>query len=273
MEVLRTIRVLSGARRGSSRPILVETNAGPRLVKLRGVPQGTGPLVAEIVVGAIAESLGLAVPARCLVDVDADAYVPEGDDELRDVMVGSGGINLGFDYLDPARDLAGRDTDSISADDRAAILWLDRFVMNPDRTARNPNLMRSRDRTWLIDHGAALGFQYDWSLVTESTPARPPIELDPHLFASSVLPEDLLGWDEIFSARVTRAVLESALAEVPDIFLEPLLGSESPESSEHRRAAYVAFLWKRLEAPRGFLVPALVASSARRGRPPRLARP
>jgi hypothetical protein len=267
MRTLTATRILSGARRGSSRPILVDTAAGPRLVKLRGVPQGIGPLVAEIIVGAIAEALGLAVPARCLVEIDANAHVPQGDDELHDVMIASGGVNLGFDYLDPARDLTATEAQSISAGDRAAILWLDRFVMNPDRTARNPNLMASGGRTWLIDHGAALSFQYDWSLVTEATARRAPMELDPHLFASSVTATDLREWDELFAARVTRDVLTGAVADVPSEFLDPMLGG-APIAD--RRANYVALLTKRLEAPRGFLEAATITSTARRGRPPRL---
>ena len=58
MKELTALRAIEGGRRGSSRPIVVETNAGACLVKLRGAAQGTGPLVAEIVVGAIAEAIG-----------------------------------------------------------------------------------------------------------------------------------------------------------------------------------------------------------------------
>ena len=72
----------------------------------------------------------------------------------------------------------------MNADDRAAILWLDRFVMNPDRTARNTNLLWWENRLWLIDHGAALGFQYDWSSVSESSTRSQSVEMDPHLFST-----------------------------------------------------------------------------------------
>ncbi|MEO6878326.1 MAG: HipA family kinase, partial [Gemmatimonadaceae bacterium] len=254
MKVARTVRVISGERRGSSRPLLVETSSGPQIVKLRGVPQGTGPLVAEIIVAEFAEAIGLSVPARCLVELDAGAVVPDGDDELDDVMRESGGLNLGFNFLDPATDLAARDVASISSDDQAAILWLDRFVMNPDRTASNPNLMRSRDRLWLIDHGAALGFQYNWPAVTEDAAARPPLEHEPHLFAATVSPNELAEWDGILAARVTRDVLEAAVAQVPDEFLLPLLADDRTGGALlRRRAAYAAFLWKRLKTPRGFL--------------------
>ncbi len=258
MDVLRALRVVSGKRRGSSRPVVVETDAGIRFVKLRGAAQGTGPLVAEIIVGALADAIGLSVPARSLVHLDPGIDVIDGDDELTDLLNASVGLNLGFDYLVNARDLDRRELEAMSADDRAAILWLDRFVLNPDRTARNPNLVWSEGRVWLIDHGAALAFQYDWSLVRESTPRAVRPESEPHLFANMVAPSDLALWDEMLAARLTRDVLESTVAEVPDTFLAPLLPpnllwSDADEALRRRRAAYVAFLWKRLAGPRSFL--------------------
>lgn len=266
MKTVRVTRIMSGKRRGSSRPILVDTDAGPRIVKLRGVPQGPGTLVAEVIVAELAEALGLSVPQRMLVELDASAPVPDGDDELDDVIRGSHGLNLGFEYLDPARDIVAAETKLVSSDDQAAILWLDRFVMNPDRTASNPNVMLARGRTWLIDHGAALGFQYNWSGVTEDAPARPPVEYEPHLFASLVSTEDLLAWDALFAARMTRDVIDAAIAQVPDEFLEPLVGADATvDAIRRRRAAYGAFLWKRLRMPRGFLS-AVTPDRPRRGR-------
>jgi hypothetical protein len=259
MDVLRALRISSGKRRGSSRPVVVETEAGPRFVKLRGAAQGTGPLVAEIIVGAFADAIGLSVPTRSLVYLPDAIDVTDGDDELEDLLRASVGLNLGFGYLADARDATAREVEMMSADDRATILWLDRFVLNPDRTSQNPNLVYSDRRIWLVDHGAALRFQYDWSQVTEESPRTVRPEAEPHLFASSVSPSDLAEWDEILAARITREVIESAVAAVPDTFLMPMLSpvSEADEMEEalrRRRAAYVAFLWKRLAAPRTFLV-------------------
>ena len=262
MKVLTALRAVEGGRRGSSRPIVVETDAGACLVKLRGAAQGTGPLVAEIIVGALAEAIGLLVPARALVELTADVDVPERDAELRDLMAASIGLNLGFAYLAGARDLTPSEIDVVSPDDRATILWLDRFVMNPDRTARNTNLLWWDARLWLIDHGASLGFQYDWSSVSESSVRTQSWEMDPHLFAAGVAVDAMAEWDEVFAARITRDVLEGAVAEVPDSFLAPLLDPSArlageSEALRRRRAAYSAFLWKRLKAPRGFSDPGI----------------
>jgi hypothetical protein len=259
MQTLRALRIVSGRLRGSSRPVVVDTEAGLRLVKLRGAAQGTGPLVAEVIVSALADAIGLSIPARSLVYLAGGLEVDEGeDDELHDLLHASVGLNLGFNYLDDARELTLREIESISADDRAAILWLDRLVLNPDRTMRNPNLVWSKGRVWLIDHGASLGFQYDWSSVTDETPRAVRADVEPHLFADVVSPIDLAGWDEIFAARITRVVLEAAVASVPDTFLEPILpvvndAGQAGQELRRRRAAYVEFLRRRLAPPRPFL--------------------
>ena len=55
-------RLISAEKQGSSRPVVSETDAGYFLTKLRGAAQGTAALIAELIVGAIAEALGLCVP-------------------------------------------------------------------------------------------------------------------------------------------------------------------------------------------------------------------
>mgnify|MGYP003694533379 CR=1 FL=1 len=65
------------------------------------------------------------------------------------------------------------------------VLWLDALVMNPDRTPDNPNVLVAEGRSWLIDHGAALPFQYSWGTVTEDSPRTAAYALDRHLFAAT----------------------------------------------------------------------------------------
>lgn len=257
MNTLVAERISAGGRRGSSRPVVVETSAGARLVKLRGAAQGTGPLVAEIVVAELAEAIGLSVPPRSLIALPTGIEIAGWDDELADLVAASVGVNLGFDFLPGARELGAGDVERVAPADQAAILWLDRLVLNPDRTAANPNLLWWSGRLWLIDHGAALGFQYAWSRVTEASPREPGLMPDAHLFEAGVREDDLRAADEALAPRLTRDVLEAAVAAVPETFLRPLVGigenAEPGSRVARRRAAYVAFLWKRLKAPRPFL--------------------
>jgi hypothetical protein len=276
VEALTATRVLAGGRRGSSRPVLVETRAGPRLVKLRGAAQGTGALVAEVVVAALAEALELRVPARSLVTLSPGTPSDDRDDELADLLAASAGLNLGLVMLDGAIDARPAELARFDPAERAAVLWLDRLVLNPDRTSRNPNVLWWDGRPWLIDHGAALGFQYDWPAVTEASPRRVAVMPEPHLFEAEAGSAEWPAWDELFASRITRQLLEEAMAAVPDDFLAPLLppaARDAPpalraDALRRRRAAYVAFLWKRLHPPRAFALAPPATTTRPRGQPP-----
>ena len=254
MQIVDARRVLSADRRGSSWPVIVDADGGPWFTKLRGAGQGTAALVAEVIVAELAEALGLSVPARALVRAQPNIESLDRDGELRALLDASAGINLGFAFLAGASEVGPSQIDLVSRDDAAAIVWLDGLVMNPDRTARNPNLLWWRNRLWLVDHGASLGFQYQWSSVTEDSTGLPTPGTEPHLLIDRAT--DLAEWDEIFAARLTREVVEAAVDEVPDEFLRPLLREADhggDEALRRRRAAYVAFVWKRLKAPRSWV--------------------
>jgi hypothetical protein len=273
--VLRAERISAAGRRGSSRPLVVETAAGARIVKLRGAAQGTGALVAEVIVAELAEAIGLAVPPRSLVELPATIETADWDDELADLLAASVGLNLGFDFLQGAREFVPSDVVRVVPEIRAAILWLDWLVLNPDRTARNPNLLWWADQLWLIDHGATLGFQYDWRRVLEQSPREARLPPEAHLFESVVSPDELRSADEALASRLTRDVVHAAVAAVPECFLLPLVDTATALPAEiasriaRRRAAYAAFLWKRLQPSRPFLeARELPAERLRPTRPP-----
>jgi hypothetical protein len=261
MERLPTLRITSATRRGSSRPIVVETPRGTRILKLCGAAQGTGALVAEIIVAELAEALGLLVPPRVLVDLPAEIETADWDDELADLLAASVGVNLGFDYLADAKDFTAADVERVPPATRATIMWLDRLVMNHDRSARNPNILWWAGQPWLIDHGASLSFQYAWDRVTEDAPRQPRLAREAHLFEHIVTSGELHAADAALAPQVTRELLADAVALVPEEFLLPLQGvgagerADEPSRLARQRAAYVAFLWKRLRAPRPFLDP------------------
>jgi HipA-like protein len=242
------LRVLSVNKRGSSAPVVVETAAGRFVVKLRGAAQGLPPLVAEIIVAELASALGLPVPERALVTLDEHVPSDDKNDELADLLARSRGMNLGFRELRAARDLRLDQLQRIERDVAAQILWLDGLVMNPDRTAQNPNILLWNERPWLIDHGACLAFHYDWQHVTEASPREPGPALHQHLLFARALP--LAEIDADAARALPREVLRAACACVPAEFLASAFPDQDPERT---RAAYVAFLWKRLKPPRPFV--------------------
>jgi len=269
MLTLEARRVLAAERRGSSWPVLVETDAGVLFTKLRGAAQGTGALVAEVIAAELAEALGLRVPARTLVRFGEELESLDRNDELADLLRASQGINLGFALLANAENFApAADVDRVRQGDAAAIVWLDGLTANPDRTAHNPNLLWWHEELWLIDHGAAFGFQYGLPEVDQRAARRSYVLREPHLLTSRA--GDLTEWDDALAARVSKDIVDAAIAAVPDELLSPLLirGSATADALRERRAAYVDYLERRLEPPRPFLRPVLAPNDQRRrGRP------
>ena len=246
MQTYRARRVIRADRGGSSWPVLIDTDNGAFYTKLRGAAQAPATLVAEIVVGELADALSLSVPARVLIDVPADLQSDDPHGELAQLLRFSVGLNLGFECLPDARDFGRLDVPRVDPDLASRIVWLDGLVQNPDRTAKNPNLMWSQDRLWLIDHGACLGFQHQWSNVTEESPRARSWSPSTHVLGSRATRLAII--DLALAGLVDRTVLESAVGAVPADYL-----SMTGMDTHRRRAAYVAFLWKRLKEPRPFL--------------------
>jgi hypothetical protein len=248
MQTLRAVRVLS-ALRGSTWPVLALVGERKLLVKLRGTAEGSLPLIAEIIVGALAEALGLATPERYLVELPPDVPTDDPHQELHDLLARSVGLCLGFRFLDGFRDVTVADAGRIAPELAARIVWLDALVQNPDRTAKNPNLMIKAGQIWLIDHGAALAFHHDWRSVTEQAPRDAGNFVADHLL--QVSPEQLQAADAALAPKINRDTLEQALAQVPSDFFS----AHSSEPPTRQRAAYVAYLSKRLRAPRPYVSP------------------
>jgi len=162
---LRTVhatRYVTPLREGGSLPAIVEADdAGMYVLKFRGAGQGPKVLVAEVIVGELARTAGLAMPEIVLIELDADLARTEPDPEIQQLIRASAGLNLAFDYLpgsvtfDPSAD----QPDALLA---SSIVWLDAYTSNVDRTPRNANMLMWHRKLWLIDHGAALYFHHAW---------------------------------------------------------------------------------------------------------------
>lgn len=240
-------RVLARLRTGSSSPVVVDTAAGRFVAKLRGAAQGPLALIAEVIVAELAERLLLPVPERVCLLLPAGVESADRNDELADLLAASSGENLGFRWLPSASVIDASELPRVADDFALRVLWLDGLVMNLDRTPSNPNVLMAQGQPWLIDHGASLVFQYDWATVNEQSP-RAPVDHGAHLFGARR--ERLAHWDAELAAALPRAALEEVLSRVPESFLASGPAEWPPERA---RAAYVAFLWKRLRAPRPFV--------------------
>ena len=241
---LRALVLERSIRRGSSWPVIVTTSGGRFLTKLRGAGQGTAALVSEWVVAALAESLGLRVPKRALIQIDSELERRDHDQELVELIAMSLGENLGFEWLEGARELDAKALAELDEDLATRIVWLDALVENVDRTAKNPNLLRHGSKLWLIDHGAALPFQYDWERVSEDDP-RHSARLNHALLPRATKLAEL---DAELASRLPQSTLESVADSIPASFLK----AADADALFRARRAYAAYLWKRLKGPRDF---------------------
>jgi len=236
-------RYVTPLREGGSLPAIFEADdAGLYVVKFRAAGQGQKALVAEVIAGELARAAGLRVPELVVIHVDPALGRNEPDSEIRDLLKGSAGKNLGLDYLPGSITFDPVAGPAPSADDASAVVWLDAFVTNVDRTPRNPNLLTWHRQLWLIDHGASLYFQHSWDGREDRSGISFPLIKD-HV---------LLPWAKRLRAAHERLVpllsggaIARAVAKVPDEFLA---GDERFDSPAAARAAFAGHLERRLAA-------------------------
>ena len=218
------------------------------MLKFRGAGQGVKVLVAEVIVGELARTLGLNVPRMTVVDLQAPIAKYEADEEVQDLLTASLGLNLGIDFLPGSFGYDGsRPPDPQTAAD---ILWLDALTANVDRTWSNPNLLVWHRSPWLIDHGAALYFHHAWPSrgADAARFVAQPYDASTHVLRD--VAGDLHAAHTRLAPMVTASALGAVVDAVPDLWLEPAPGLDT---SDAVRAAYVEHLLGRVTHPQAWL--------------------
>ncbi len=235
-------RYVAPLREGGSLPGIVEADdLGTYVCKFRGAGQGLRVLVAEVIVGELAQRIGLRTPRQVALALDPAIARYEADEEVQDLINASLGLNLGIDFLPGS---FGFDGDlAAHAGEAARVLWLDAFCANVDRTWRNPNLLLWHQDLWVIDHGAALYFHHAWGggVTAPERFAQQPWDAAGHVLGAYA--DGLPAADAEITELFDETALGDVLDQVPDEWLEPVPGAETPAAL---RAAYVAFLTARL---------------------------
>ncbi len=245
MRTVAATRYVAPLREGGSMPGLVEgDDDGLYVLKFRGAGQGPLALVAELVGGELARTVGLPVPELVLLELDPVLAAAEPDPEIQELIEASPGLNAGLDFLPGALPYDGGAGPELAAE----VVWLDALITNVDRTPRNPNLLTWHGRPWLIDHGAALYRQHaSEDLAAEAR--RPFAMIADHVLLPRAA--SILEAHERLALRLDRPAVQAVLDEVPPAWL----GGRPAD-------AYVDWLAQRV-AWGGF---AAEAEAARRGR-------
>lgn len=240
---IRTVNVtryVTPLREGGSLPAIAEADDGFMYVlKFRGAGQGVKALIAELIGGEIARTLGLKVPEIVLASLDTAFGRTEPDEEIQDLLKASVGLNLALHYLSGAITYDPVVT-TIDARLASQIVWLDCLLMNVDRTPRNTNMLIWHKELWLIDHGATLYFHHSWQNWKEAA-QKPFSQIKDHVLLpqATALTEVDAEYRSILTDERIRAIVDL----VPD---EWLATDVTEASVAERRQVYTEFLITRV---------------------------
>jgi hypothetical protein len=249
-------RYVMPLREGGSLPALAEADDGFNYVlKFKGAGQRDKALIAELIGGELARSLGFKIPELVLAHLDAAFGRSEGDEEIQDLLKSSQGLNLGLHFLSRALTF---DPGASQVDEYLAsrIVWFDAWITNVDRTFRNTNLLIWNRELWLIDHGAAFLFHHSWDN-WERHAVSPFAVIKDHVLLPRAT--ELERVDAEMRAIITPHLIDQVLAMVPE---EWILASRDTETATEAREVYLSFLMKRLENSEVFVNEAVDARNS-----------
>jgi hypothetical protein len=241
--ILRTVtitRYITPLREGGSLPALAEADDNFKYVlKFNGSGHGTKVLVAELLGGEIARTLGLQVPELVFANLNEAFGQTEADEEIQDLLKASKGLNLALHFLSGSInfDPAVKTIEPLLA---SKIVWLDSFITNMDRTFRNTNMLLFNRELWLIDHGASFYFHHsgtDW----ENAAKTPFAIIKSHV----LLPQatELTLVDEEIKMVLTVDKLTEIVNLIPT---EWLVWNDTDKTPDELKNMYLQFLVTRL---------------------------
>ncbi|SHF92612.1 HipA family kinase [Dysgonomonas macrotermitis] len=240
LRTVNVIRYIMPLREGGSLPALADADDGFKYVlKFRGTGHGTKALVSELLGGAVAHTLGFRVPEYVFIHLDEAFGRTEGDEEIQDLLQGSRGLNLGLHFLSGALtfDPVMTTVDPLLA---SQVVWLDAFLTNVDRTARNTNMLFWHKELWLIDHGASLYFHHSW-VNWEKYALSPFPQIKDHVLLSQASELDRV--DKEFKELLTDKKIREIVDLLPDDWLNWGGEEETPEDIKN---VYYDFLTERI---------------------------
>jgi len=247
---LRTVNVtryIQPLREGGSLPALAEADDDFKYVlKFKGNGHGVKSLIAELIGGEIARALGLKLPELVFAHLDEAFGRTEGDEEIQDLLKASKGLNLALHFLSGAINFDPVVT-TVAPKLASQIVWLDSFITNIDRSAKNTNMLIWHKELWLIDHGSCLNFQYtwnDWEIKAKSPFAY--IKEHVLLNKASLLKE--VGSE--FKKSLTDKKLKEIVDLIPDEWLQWEDNEDAPGTL---REIYFKFLSLRLKHSATFI--------------------
>jgi hypothetical protein len=154
-KILNAKRLLKLMKSGSSLPSLVETEAENYIIKWNGSGEGTTASAVDWITTRLARSFDIPTATPALINVKPDFLEQTKYDEMRDIISGSFGVNLGIQFISDATSYTARDAERLEHPLKTFVFLFDVLVLNTDRTTENPNILLAKGQPYFIDFSAA----------------------------------------------------------------------------------------------------------------------
>ncbi len=233
-------RYIMPLREGGSLPALAEADDGFKyVVKFRGAGHGVKALIAELLGGEIARLLGFRVPEIVFLNLDEAFGKSEGDEEIRDLLEASRGLNMGLHFLSGALTFDPI-VNVIESKLASQIVWLDALLTNVDRSTKNTNMLIWHKELWMIDHGASFFFHHSW-INWKKHAVSPFIQIKDHAVLNKA--DKLEEVDTEFKQILTPNKIAEIVQLIPDDWL---LWNDIKDTPQQIRDVYSQFLTERI---------------------------
>ncbi len=148
--------IKSYIKKGNSCPVILEDKEQMYFVKLRAGMSGKYALVSEWIGNKLGYQLGIPTQIPNWIELESNIEIDDIHIEVKDLILKSLGTNIGFSYLEEAKDVSENDTEYLDDQQINEVFLFDLMMLNIDRTADNINLMKVGNKIYSVDYESSL---------------------------------------------------------------------------------------------------------------------
>lgn len=144
--------------RGNSSPIVLQQGEEKFFVKLRGGMSGEFSLLSEWFGSVVGKHIGLNIHQPFWINLTNEIQLDNINIEIRELINKSFGRNIGFRFIDHVREISSSEILNYEHENLIDIFLYDIFMLNPDRTDSNTNLLGINEELVISDFDSSLLF-------------------------------------------------------------------------------------------------------------------
>jgi hypothetical protein len=214
MNVIKVTKFHSAIKAASSMPLIVsDAEEKKYVIKLKGGGDGVLANMVEWIAFNLANELQIPVLEHTLLSIDEQLVEQADDPEIRELLEKSTGVNFGSVYLEDAESFTNQ---TVSQELKERIYLFDVFLINIDRTVKNPNVAIKNDNIFCLDFSSSFMLRYciDDSFFTVDTALK---ELRKHPFYTAGIDPQKFISDTI---AIPDSRLEELIMTMPDVWTD-----------------------------------------------------